>query len=360
MGLGAAARTLHRRALDPREHGPLLACTRAALGAASVPYALAVAARNRVYDAGRKAIHRAPVPVISIGNITAGGTGKTPMAAALARLLVERGRRPAILSRGYGHDPQSGMDDENRMLARLAPGAAVIVNPDRAAGAARAVAAAGADVLILDDGFQHRRLARDLDLVLIDALDPFGGGHLLPRGLLREPLKGLARADLTVITRSDLVPAERIEEIRARLAQHSNAPVALAEHRPAALLRVCGAGREESMPLSALSEGRWGAVCGIGNPEGFKGTLERLGARVDLVRAYPDHHRYREGEMASLLAEAAARGLQGVLTTEKDADKIAAALPPHGPQTPVLALSVRIEITEGLDALERLLGERLG
>ena len=173
---------------------------RALLGVAAVPYAAAVIIRNAYYDFFPRAARRVVVPALSIGNLTVGGTGKTPIAAEIARRLVAQGRKPAILLRGYKAKPSPRapaesdaasarwreQSDEAMVLTRRCPEALVMVNPDRVVSARRAMQQ-GADVIVLDDGFQHRRLARDLDIVLIDATAPFGHGHFLPRGLLREP-----------------------------------------------------------------------------------------------------------------------------------------------------------------------------
>ncbi|MBI4878532.1 MAG: tetraacyldisaccharide 4'-kinase, partial [Planctomycetes bacterium] len=174
------------------EFGRTLLGSLAAL--ASLPYGLAVRLRNRAYDAGLLRARCAAAVVVSVGNLSVGGTGKTPLVAMLARAARAAGRTPAILLRGYRRGARRAAEsDEAALHARLAQGVLVVADPDRVRGAERALAA-GADLLILDDGFQHRRLKRDLDLVLADARDPFAGGRLLPRGLLREPLSSLARA----------------------------------------------------------------------------------------------------------------------------------------------------------------------
>jgi tetraacyldisaccharide 4'-kinase len=272
------------------------------------------------------------------------------MAAWLAGELAARGRRPAVLSRGYGRDRASGVDDENRLLAELSPGTPVVVDPDRVAGAARAIREHRADVLLLDDGFQHRRLARDLDIVLLDALRPFGGGHLLPRGLLREPVGSLARAGALVMTRSDLVAPERLAQIEQEARRHApDAVLAHAVHAPAALRRI-GPGSAEELPFDVLRERRWGAFCGIGNPDGFRRTLAALGADIKDLVAFPDHHAYRPEELDALLRKAAGDGLRGLVTTEKDAMKVADLLP-AGEGVLVAALAVRIEVGRGRDEL---------
>jgi tetraacyldisaccharide 4'-kinase len=172
-------------------------------------YAAGVQLRNRGFDWGLLPIHRANVPVVSIGNLTAGGTGKTPMVAAVADWFTSRNMLPVILSRGY-RALEDSLNDEKLVLDQLCPHVPHLQSPDRLKSAREASAHLGAQVLILDDGYQHRRLARDLDIVLIDALDPWGAGHLLPRGLLREPKSALQRADLVVLTRADqCAPGEK-------------------------------------------------------------------------------------------------------------------------------------------------------
>ncbi len=387
MALNRKIVAFHRRLSDPRQRGAGIALCRALLRPASLGYGAAVCLRNRAYDRGWKGVHRAAVPVISVGNITAGGTGKTPFTAWLTEVLLRRGLRPAILSRGYGRQRRSGLDDENQLLSTLACGVPIVVDPDRVRGASRAVAVHGAEVLVLDDGFQHRRLARDLDIVLVDALNPFGagsapragaglpdsalpppGGHLLPRGLLREPPSALGRADFVVLTRSDQVPQPYIEGLRESLARHgAQPPPALAVHRPVGLRRVGeapprvirrGKGEEPGPALEDLSKGRWGGFCGLGNPEAFRLTLEGLGAELASFAAFPDHHRYRADELASLLEEARQAGCRAVVTTEKDAIKLEALLSPT-PPIPVLALQVRMEVAEGRSELERLIASAL-
>lgn len=350
-GYGSGWHAWHRRVTDPGERGLAPALCRAVLSVAATGYGLAARVRNVCYDRGWRAARRAAVPVISVGNITAGGTGKTPFVAWLARFLQRHQLRPAILSRGYGRDPRSGLDDENQMLHSLAPGVPIVVDPDRVRGAQEAVNRRGADVLVMDDGFQHRRLARDLDIVLVDAVDPFGGGRLLPRGLLREPLKGLERANLVVLTRTDLVPAGALQQIRGRVSEYALwAPGVLCVHRPTGLRCVAGGGHD-LMP-EALAEGRWAAFCGIGNPSGFRRTLEKLGAEIAEFVAFPDHHSYTDAELDVLLNSALEAGCRGVLTTEKDAIKVQRLLRGKG-TVPVMALQVRVDITDGFPEVER-------
>jgi len=362
VSLKAGLYRFHRAVADPRCRGPLQGACRALLWPAEATYGAVVCVRDLFYGRGWLKAHRAGLPVISVGNITAGGTGKTPLVAWLARFLLARGHSPAILSRGYGQDAGLGVDDENAMLASLVPEAPVVVNPDRLEGARLAREHAGVDVLILDDGFQHRRIARDLDIVLLDALMPFGGGHLLPCGYLREPPGALGRADVVVLTRTDLVEPERLEEIKERVVRYApHAAVACCVHNPCKLTEISRGQAGPEVPLGRLAHGRWAAFCGIGNPDGFRRTLEKLGAQVAVFFAFPDHHPYRAREVERVLQAATAAGCEGVVTTQKDAAKAGRfALRPSAP--PVFVLHVEVCFTAGLDVLQervlRAVGER--
>ncbi len=270
------------------------ALARAALSTATVGYRAAVALRNRGYDRGWLEVHRADVPVVSVGNLTVGGTGKTPMVEWVARWYRRHAKRVVILSRGYG--PVQGLNDEGRVLEENLPDVPHLQDRDRVRSARIAVEELEAEILVLDDGFQHRRLARDLDLLLIDALEPFGLGRLLPRGLLREPVASLRRADLVVLSRADLIsPVER-DALRAEAERRSRSlPWVEARHAPLDLVDAEG----RSHPLEGLSGRAVAAFCGIGNPEGFRRTLQPLcGSLIDF-RVFPDHHDYAGADVES-------------------------------------------------------------
>jgi tetraacyldisaccharide 4'-kinase len=341
-----------REILSGRDRRAAARCLRAGLWAASKPYAAAMRLRRWAYRRGILRSRAAGAPVICVGNLTTGGTGKTPMVAWVVRRLVEAGRTPAILTRGYKSRPGGqggeGDSDEVRLLRELT-GAAIAADPDRVAGAAAAVAG-GADVLVMDDGFQHRRLRRDLDIVLIDAGEPFGFGHCLPRGLLREPPSALADADAVVITHGDEVPLDRLmrlgERVR-RLAPRASHHAAV--HRPTGLIDDAGAAR----PLGDLLGRKVCAFCGLGSPEHFFTTLAGLGARLAARRALDDHAVYTPALLAELAAEAK-RAEAGILvTTQKDHVKLAGMDCP----APLWQLAVEMEITGGRDELvERILG----
>ena len=219
----------------------MAAALRGILAAAEVPYAWAVRRRNRRYDCGAKAVHRVDVPVISVGNLTLGGTGKTPMVEWIVRRFLAQGKKVGIISRGYG--ARGGPNDEARELAWKLPGVPHVQDPDRVAAARRAIREFGCQVLVLDDAFQHRRIARDLDIVLLDALEPLGYEHVFPRGTLREPVEGLARADVVALSRADLLTAEQRAAIRDRVAKLSPEAVWVeVVHAPLGLVAV-GTGR---------------------------------------------------------------------------------------------------------------------
>jgi tetraacyldisaccharide 4'-kinase len=344
-----------RRLVDGSTRGIAAAGARACLAALAAPYAVAVGGRNAAYDAGIFPARRGPVPVVSIGNLTLGGTGKTPLVAWAVRVLVAAGLRPAIVSRGYGAAAGEA-GDEAAELALLLPRVAHVCDRDRLAGVRRA-AAAGADCAVLDDGFQHRRLARDLDIVAIDATDPFGCDRIFPRGLLREPLAGIARAAAAVLTRADRVDAARRDEIRARLEalRPAAAPLvwAEAEHRPVALRRWTA----EPLPLEAARGRRVAAFAAIGNPDAFRATLAAVGAELVSFRAFADHHAYTADDVAALAARATEACADLVITTLKDLVKVRRD---ELGGLPLAALEIALLVRTGEDALAALVRRAAG
>jgi tetraacyldisaccharide 4'-kinase len=294
--------------------GPLAAAARAGLRVASWPYGLGAWARNRLFDRGWNRVNRAPVPVVSVGNLTLGGTGKTPCVEWVARFYRERGVQVAIVSRGYGSE--GGRNDEAMVLEENLPDVPHLQDPDRFAAARRAAEELESELIVLDDGFQHRRLHRDLDIALIDATHPPARDYLFPRGTLREPASGLRRAGAILLTRCDQVPPGEVNAIRAWLARRwPQTPVATTEHRPVALVR----GEGESGPAEALAGKAVGAFCGIGNPAAFRRTLEAMGAAVADFRAYPDHHGYARADVDELTRWAGTLPAGSIIaTTQKD------------------------------------------
>lgn len=309
---------------------------RGGLRAASWTFGCSVAARSGLYAAGLLPRRRSRIPVISIGNLTAGGTGKTPLTIALAAKLVARGEKVAVLARGYGAPRPGELNEELELVKRRVPEARVYPGPDRVASAEKA-AREGATVVLLDDGFQHRRLERDLDVLVIDATDPWGAGFLLPRGLLREPIAAARRAGAIVLSRVEHASKEQVDAIRERLRAFTEAPIARLRFEPASLRTLAG----ESVPLEKLRGANVVLLSAIGNPRAFEETVRSLGAKVTLAVAHPDHHRFTDEEVALALRAARETGSLAVLTTEKDAVKIA---PREGVLT--LGIDARLEDAE--------------
>ncbi len=328
--------------------GVIPAALRATCSVASLGYAAAIAMRNAAFDLDWRRVHRAGVPVISLGNITTGGTGKTPLVAWIAQRLQSQLGSVAIVSRGY-RAHAAGKNDEALVLERLCPGVPQVMNANRVAGAAHAVQQFGSRAIVLDDAFQHRRIYRDLDLVLVDALNPWGYGHLLPRGLLREPLSALKRADAVLITRADQVDAATLDDLRRRIARIRGIDEHIAvRFAPTGLIRADGGPR---IPLATLDQSLpIGAFCGIGNPAAFSRTLTDLGLQVT-ARSYGDHHGYTNADWDDLLTWSA-QFPGGLLTTLKDLVK----LPPSHPLVDrVAALDIGVEFLAGQQHLDRRL-----
>ncbi len=317
------------------------------LRAPAALFAAAAIARRAVYDLGLAPSTRLSVPVISIGNLTAGGTGKTPAAAWLVGELQRRGLAPGLLSRGYGA-AQGEVNDEAQLLARLCPGVPHVQDPRRARGGAKLVER-GVQAIVLDDGFQHRQLARDLDLVLVDATRPWGlpsldGAEpvcaLLPRGLLREPRSSLARADAIVVTRSDQVAPAVIARLEADLARFApGRPLARAVHAP----RAWRTERGQERPLAELAGREVDVASALGNPQAFEATLRTLGLAIREHRVFPDHHRYERAELEGL------GGTRPLVVSAKDAVKLVPLGIPHW------CLDVEFRIVTGMAPIEALL-----
>lgn len=304
--------------------------------------------RNALYDRGVLPAVRLGTPVVCVGNLSVGGTGKTPMVVRVARMLDARGLRVGLLSRGFGQRG-AAPNDEARLMERELPGVPHVQMVDRVAGG-RALERMGVDVIVLDDGMQHRRLARDLELVLVDATRPWGlpappeGGApvkcVLPRGFLRESPRELARAHAIVMTRCEQSDARTLDELEGEL--HALAPAAAilrAEHRPSAV-------REGAFRLTpdVLAGRELRLVSGIGNPEAFERTVRALGATVLGVHAFPDHHAFQREELVEL-----ARAGGELCVTAKDAVKLEEL------GVPFLALEVELALVRGAAVLEALL-----
>lgn len=306
-------------------------------------------------------------PVVSVGNLTVGGTGKTPVVELVARELAGRGLRPAVLSRGYRRrivNAASGpagepVNDEFLVLEENLPGLLHLQNPDRTA-AGREALGQGADVLVLDDGFQHVRLHRDLDLVLIDATDPFGSGRVLPAGPLREPIEALGQADLFVLTRCRHTHGHKLAVLRSYLRRRfPGIPQCEVDFQPEGW-RAWRASPAAAEPPAALKGCRALAFCGIGNPEAFRRELVGLGLELVEWLAFPDHHGYTPRDLERLEERALAAGAEAVICTQKDAVKI---LPEGWPRRTAKIkwrwLRLRPQMTAGGEHFQRLLDRAL-
>jgi tetraacyldisaccharide 4'-kinase len=318
---------------------------RVILRLASLAYGLAVRLRNLGYQMGWLPTERVPVPVISVGNLTVGGTGKTPAVEYVASFYRRQEIRVAILSRGYGG--AGGRNDEALVLEENLPDVPHLQGADRVALAQTAIEELESEVLVLDDGFQHRRLARDVEMVLVDATAPWGHGYLLPRGLLREPPASLRRASAVLLTRCDQASPAVREELRQTIRRLApRAAVVETQHRPVELISS-----EHAVESLDILRGRpVAAFCGIGNPEAFRRTLTDHGATISAFRSYPDHHPYGREDVADLRVWAGNLAPETlIVTTHKDLVKLRLSrLGEH----PLWALRVRLHVEAGQDALE--------
>jgi tetraacyldisaccharide 4'-kinase len=333
----------------------------------SFPYGGAVRARNRLFDLGVLKQERLGCPVVSVGNLTVGGTGKTPMVILLAGLLRQWGLRPAVLSRGYGGTSRSGVlvvsdgrsvlagpeeaGDEPVLIARRLRDVPVLAGPKRVITGRYALEHFDVDAILLDDGFQHRYLMRDLDIVLLDSRQPLGNGFILPRGPLREAPSALERAGLIAFTRSEDGSAPPVDGRLSAIL--SKRPSLRTRIRPTALIGAEGTER----PLSALAGKRVFAFAGIAQPDSFRQTLDALGGIIAGFRAFPDHHRYTAEDLGRIEHDAGLARADIVLATEKDLVKLRGI-----PQalSRVSALAVETEILEGADALKTALTVCIG
>jgi len=305
----------------------------------SVLYSLVARIRVWLYARGIFRTKKLPGTVISVGNLTVGGTGKTPMVLWIAERLAGEGKNTAILTRGYRGvatgdargEPQS--DEVALLRERLSGKVKIGVGADRYKNG-EVLSRHGSEYFVLDDGFQHLRLARDADVVLLDATDPFGGGMTLPAGSMREPISALCRADIVVITRSVLTPAPAIE---AMIRRHTKSPIFYAATRLENVLRVPQLA--VALPQEDWPRARFFAFCGIGNPSAFFDDLRRWGFQVAGKRSFPDHHVYDTRETADLELAAANCGADALLCTEKDVWNLR-----HAPFTAVRAYCCRISV----------------
>lgn len=322
----------------------------------ALPYGAVAYLRAAAYRSGLLRPKRLDGVVISIGNLTVGGTGKTPMVAAIAEHLLAEGKRVGVLTRGYRGDPSAGgnhsggTSDEVQVLqARLGDRVAFGVGTDRFARGRELSrrgdpAGGGVEWFILDDGFQHQKLARDVDIVLIDATNPFGGGHLLPAGRLREPKSALARADIVVITRSARAPA-----VEAAVRHYTTAPIFYARPNLDYIQAIGGQrtsggeGGAAAPRAIAMEMQRWFVFCGIGNPAAFVADVRAWGFPVVGHKFFRDHHRYAQADVEAIAREAQAAGAHSLLCTAKDLYNLAGVRWPPAANPYFCSISLRID-----------------
>jgi tetraacyldisaccharide 4'-kinase len=324
-------------------------------------YRGALAARDWLYDRGVLRSRGVRCPVVSIGNLTVGGTGKTPAVELAVRTLADLGRRPAVVSRGYRRrstgvqivadsasirlEPEDA-GDEPFLLARRLPGVPVVVGSRRYDAARAAVERFGATAIVIDDGFQHRTLRKDLEIVMVRAGRPWGNGRLFPSGPLREPLEALARAHLVVAT--GLVEPPDLKAVADSLARHApHVPILAARY---AAVECWEASRMEAVPLAHLASRRLLGFAGIASPAAFRATLDGLGVTVADLLAFADHHWYTAADVSALDATASTLGAEGLVTTEKDWVRLR-TVPRSG--RPLYVVSVRLELLDGEEAWRR-------
>lgn len=324
----------------------------AVLTALSLIYGILVRIRALFYWLHLLKVNKLPCPVISIGNITLGGTGKTPTVISVAKFLTRSQKQPLVVSRGYGRKKESEVlavsdgssllvnagtgGDEPVLIASRLPGVPVFVGSDRYQAALAGLKKFQTDVVILDDGFQHRSLARTVDIVLVDATDPFGNGKLFPAGILREPISALKRAQAILITRID--QAVNSEELKTKIRRVTSAPVFTSSHQPVGLVE-CSTGDVKS--LASLRGARSFVFSGIARPSSFTALLSSLGVNVAVKSAYPDHHEYQKSDLASIYEKAADARVNMIITTEKDMVRLR-DLKPDG----IWALRIELAIHE--------------
>jgi len=350
----------YRKLILGQSRGLGAALLRFFLEAAAKPYAVIIALRNLAYSKSWLKVHTAGVPVINVGNITTGGTGKTPLVIWLCKFLQQKQIPCAVLTRGYKTTQNLKLKtqnyvDEPAILTESCPQAKIIVNPNRVEAAAEAVGKFGAKVLIMDDGFQHRRLFRDLDIVAIDATCPFGYGKLLPAGLLREPVASLKHADAVVVTRCDQISESELNQIEKKL-QLINPDIIIAKsiHNPIYAKSVTG----EEITIEQLKDKKIFAFCGIGNPDAFLNAIRNTDANLVGSKIYNDHYHYTSDCLADIYEQARFLKANLILTTQKDWTRTT-PLTSAKKDLPFAYLAVEIKFLTGEDKLKELIGETL-
>ncbi len=350
-----------RKLISGQNSGLVATILRFFLYVASGIYSTIIWVRNCLYSKGWLKTHRADAVVISIGNITTGGTGKTPLVIWLCNQLTKN-YNIAVLTRGYKSRAQESQNyrDEPAILSENCPKAKVIVNPDRVAGAAEATSKFGANVLIMDDGFQHRRLGRDLNIIAIDATMPFGYGKMLPAGLLREPTSSLKRADAVVITRCNQITETELSQIEKKLGIiNPDMLIAKSIHTPTYIKLK----NNEEIGLEQIKGKTIFAFCGIGNPEAFLNTIRQLGGNLIGSKVLNDHYHYTDSCLADINKRAKYLKADLILTTQKDWTKIISDLRLQSSDfessLPIAYIGIEIKFLAGEDKLRDLIENTL-
>ena len=344
----------YRKLISGRSSGWTAKFLRSLLRAASGIYSIIIWARNLAYDKKFLKINISGVPVICVGNITVGGTGKTPLVIWVCKLLAKKDIRYAILTRGY-KTKKGKLSDEPAILAKNCPQAKVVVNPNRTMGAEKAISKLAATALVLDDGFQHRGLARDIDIVTIDAMCPFGYDKILPAGLLREPAKNLKRADAVVITRSNQCNQDQMHSLEKKISTFNpDMIITKAMHSPICAKLIGG----NQISLEELKDKNIFAFCGIGNPDAFLNTIIELGGNLVGSEIYNDHHHYTNDDIADIYEKAKYLEADLVLSTQKDWTKTT-LLASTNPDIPFAYLQIELKFVDGEEKITQLIENTL-
>jgi tetraacyldisaccharide 4'-kinase len=325
--------------MENRRGGIFAAVIKGVLRVLSWFYAAAIKIVDLAYASGMRRAHKISVPVVSVGNISLGGAGKTPFTLFLANYFSDTGKKPAVLIRGYG-------DDEKRMFRDELPDVPVFVGQDRVSNAAAAVKN-GRNVILLDDGFQHRRIARDVNILMMDAGSLFGRGSLFPRGVLREPLSSLARADVLVLSKVDKLDTDKKEEAIRKL--KTLAPgklVVTARHKPVFLNDVTGA----VYSAESLNGQTVCLASGIADPDYFAFEVKKLGADIAMRLDYADHHDYSQRDIDKIHSAVNGRNIEKIVTTKKDYVKMR-RLDLSRIEEKLFILDIEMDIVEGKEAL---------
>lgn len=302
---------------------------------------------------GAMSMRRVSCRVISVGNITLGGTGKTSLVEYICSYLKREGRKSAVVTRGYKRRglrektkaiSYQAMGDEPYMLFKNLGDIPVLVNSNRIEAINQAIDRYGVDTVVLDDGFQQWKIKKDLEIVTIDASDPFGNQYLLPRGILRQPISSLNKADILMITKTNLNPD--FQDIKTYLEKiNPRALIVESMHRPLGFFKL-GEGRDPLLGLEAFKNEKVGLLCGIADPDSFENLIISIGIRPEAVFNFPDHHAYRQEEIKDIIADSRAKNISTVITTEKDSVRIAAVLGPLGGAVSFYVLRIKLEVIQ--------------